>query len=107
MAGGPRNQGQAAQESTADADNMQLHCVPPAQIVVARRGGHAGPAAIINGDIHHRSRHCNMNRRDFLRHGIVAASATLAPLPLWAASSEDPAAVFLANSFPDLQGEPI
>ncbi len=48
-----------------------------------------------------------MNRRDFLRHGIVAASATLAPLPLWAASSEDPAAVFLANSFPDLQGEPI
>ena len=50
-----------------------------------------------------------MNRRDFLRHGfgLAAAGATLAPLPLFAAPPADPAAAFLANSFPDLQGEPV
>ena len=50
-----------------------------------------------------------MNRRDFLRQGIglAAAGAALAPLPLLAASAADPAAAFLANSFPDLKGEAV
>jgi len=48
-----------------------------------------------------------MNRRDFLRHGLVATAAVLAAPPLLAAPPADAAAVFLANSFPDLQGEPV
>jgi Thiol-disulfide isomerase and thioredoxins len=51
-----------------------------------------------------------MNRRDFLRHGLTAAGVALAPFPLLASPStegEDAAAQFLANSFPDLHGEPV
>lgn len=48
-----------------------------------------------------------MNRRDFLRHGLAASAAALTPVPLLAASKEDAAATFLANSFPDLQGAPV
>lgn len=47
-----------------------------------------------------------MNRRDFLRQGLAATGAALAPLPLplFAAPSADAAAAFLADAFPDLQG---
>ncbi len=48
-----------------------------------------------------------MKRRDFLRQGIgLAAGAALFPLPLLAADA-DPASAFLANSFPDLQGQAV
>ncbi len=46
-----------------------------------------------------------MNRRDFLRHGAgLAVGAALLQAPIFAAAS-GPAATFLANSFPNLQGE--
>ncbi|MFT0851450.1 TlpA disulfide reductase family protein [Achromobacter sp. F4_2707] len=48
-----------------------------------------------------------MKRRIFLRHGLAAAAAALAPLPLLAASQEDAVAVFLASSFPDMQGQSV
>lgn len=48
-----------------------------------------------------------MNRRDFLRHGLVATGAALAPLPLLAAPEPDATAEFLAQSFPDLQGQAV
>jgi len=48
-----------------------------------------------------------MNRRHFLFQGLAAAGAALAPLPVFAAAQADPAAAFLAKSYPDLQGEPV
>lgn len=45
-----------------------------------------------------------MNRRDFLRNATLATTAALAPLPLWASGQEDAAAIFLANSYPNLEG---
>lgn len=48
-----------------------------------------------------------MKRRIFLRHGLAAAAAALAPLPLLAASQEDAVATFLASSFPDMQGQSV
>ena len=48
-----------------------------------------------------------MKRRDFLRQGLAASSLLVAPLPIWAASEGDPAKVFLANTFPDLDGNPV
>src|SRR5690606_5451784 len=48
-----------------------------------------------------------MKRREFLRQGLAASSLLLAPLPLWAATEQDAAEGFLANTFPDLQGNPV
>jgi len=48
-----------------------------------------------------------MKRRDFLRHGLVATAASLAPLPLFAAPESSAAATFLGHSFPDLQGTQV
>lgn len=48
-----------------------------------------------------------MNRRDFLRTGMVATATALAPASLLAAPSADAAAAFLENTFPDLQGVPV
>ncbi len=48
-----------------------------------------------------------MNRRDFLRQGLVASAAALSPVPLLAASQNDAASAFLAKSFPDLEGASV
>lgn len=48
-----------------------------------------------------------MNRRDFLRNGLIAAGAVMAPLPSVGAPPADAAADFLANTFPDLKGEDV
>lgn len=65
------------------------------------------PGAIIICDLYFLSRQRVMNRRDFLRHGLVATGAALAPLPLLAAPEAGAAADFLAHSFPDLQGAQV
>ena len=51
-----------------------------------------------------------MKRRDFLWHGLTAAGVALVPRAVLASrglESSDPAAQFLANSFPDLEGTPV
>ena len=48
-----------------------------------------------------------MNRRDFLRHGLVASAAALAPASLLAASEGDAAATFLEKSYPGLDGASV
>jgi len=64
-------------------------------------------SAIIKTDIQYTSRHYAMNRRDFLRHGMAAAGAALAPFPLLAGTDLDRAATFLSYSYPGLDGEPV
>lgn len=48
-----------------------------------------------------------MNRRDFLRHAALAGTVVLSSMPAFAATQEDPAARFLASSYPDLQGNSV